>query len=586
MELAKPGLASGCRSRILMPMRGPVALLVLTGMLTAGAAAWAQQSAKRPRTLHEDLPSPSGDADPSPLVGAEPTSGKNPEAFASGDKVLPEPELAPKASSEPVYGREGFSTDRDTSQKPDYDTGADGTLHYVSVFNPDVMPFKRMSSLDGVAGDYTAIIRSDLVTDLPLGGATDQSRDRFWASIMIELTPGKDVAIPSVAPDMRILSYETEPPVTVTFGKDSADNFYVRSDPRSSGGQYRLVFLADADAGYFAPQLPRRPYSVGRVRELALRQGLLPVLPPAVLAIARKAVTERGLSETTDLADAFNKLVYYFRGFEAKSIADPTGDVFWDLYSNQAGVCRHRSSTFMITANALGIPTRLVTNEAHAFVEVWFPERGWQRIDLGGAALRLEVQNGADKTIHRPRAADPFAKPAAYDQGYTQLEGDIRGLSDAQLEEAHKAAGDGPASGDWDAVFGEGTGTGTGAAAGTDDGVIDPTQDPRARPSDPSKLTPAVAITLTDPVGYRGELLRVEGRVDAGATAVPGVRVDVMLVHTGARGAPPIAIGRGVTGPDGVFSIEGELPADLALTSYEVYASTREDARYNASVSE
>ena len=40
------------------------------------------------------------------------------------------------------------------------------------------------------------------------GLAYSFDRDLFWGSIMVELTPGRDVAIPSVAPDMRILSYE------------------------------------------------------------------------------------------------------------------------------------------------------------------------------------------------------------------------------------------------------------------------------------------------------------------------------------------------------------------------------------------
>lgn len=565
-----------------MAMRGPrsAAVVLAAAAIGAGAVAWAQ---KAPRKLHEDVPSPSGD-DSSPLVGSRPEAGQNPEGFASGDKLLPEPELAPKERGEEVFGRDGFSTDRQTQSRPDYQTGTDGTLHYVSVFNPDVMPFKRMSSLDGVADDYTAIIRSRALTDVAVGGATDKSRDRFWASVMIELKPGVDVAIPSVAPDMRILSYETQPAVRVTFSKDSADNFYVRSDESSAAGQYRLVFLSDADAGYFAPELPRRTYSVGKVRELAMRDGLLPVLPASVLTMARRAMNDRGVSENDELGDAFNKLVYYFRGFEAKAIDHPTGDVFWDLFSNQAGVCRHRSSTFMITANALGIPTRLVTNEAHAFVEVWFPERGWQRVDLGGAALRMEVENAEDKTIHRPRAEDPFAKPEEYSEGYTQLEGDIRGLSQSQLDEAHKGAGDGPASGDFDDLFGSGGGSGNGS--GDDDDTLGPGEDPRGRPIDPSKITPNVTIHLADPIGYRGETLRVEGRVVAGRGGLAGVRVDVMLSPAGSGGRAPVRIGRSVTGPDGTYAIDAELPLDLDLAKYELFVSSREDARHNAAISD
>lgn len=558
-----------------------ISALGLGALVGVAAIAWGQNGPPAPRVLHEDLPAPSGSG--SPLIGDDPTAGKNPEAFASGDKVLPEPELAPKDKEEPVFGRDGAVTDRVTEDRPDANTGADDILKYTSVFNPDVMPFKRMSSLDGIEAGYRQTIRDPALIDLPVGGVTDRARDRFWASLMVELHPGAPVAIPSVAPDMRILSYETQPPIRVTFSKDSADNFYVRSDDRNATGQFRLVFLSDADAGYFAPQLPTHAFSVAKVRELALREQLLPAIPPDVMANARHAISQLGLRDDDELGEAFNKLVFYFRGFQAKPIPDPTGDVYWDLFSNQAGVCRHRSSTFTITANALGIPTRYVFNEAHAFVEVWFPERGWQRIDLGGAASRLDVSNAEDKTIHRPRSADPFDKPKEYSEGYTQLTGDITGLTGAQLDEAHRPLADEPASGDYDAV---GDGPGSGPGPGDDDRAFGPGQDAAGLTLDPRKLTPTIAITLADPVGYRGESFAVEGRLDAPRGPVAGVRVDLMLVPAGDSSAGPIVVGRSVSGPDGTFTIDAALPAELDLASYQLYVSTRGDARYNHAISD
>jgi transglutaminase-like putative cysteine protease len=568
------------------------AVLVGVALVAAGAVAVAQTSGAR-RVLHEDLAAPATAG--GPLVGDEPRAGQNPAAFASGDKLLPEPDVEQPAGREPVLGTDGFAADRQTETRPDRETGSDGTLRYASVFNPDVLPFKRMSALDSVATDYTLGIARASLTELTVGGTTDAARDRFWGSVMIELRPGVDVPLPSVAPDMRILSYETEPPVSLAFSKDGADNFYVRSDESSARGTVRLVFLSDADAGYFAPALPAdRKLTPRRVRDLA-PAGLRANLPPAVAEAARKIL--RGtihVDDTMPIATALDGLVGYFRGFEAKEPPPPTTDIYRDLTESQAGVCRHRAFAFMITANALGIPTRYVSNEAHAFVEVWLPGQRWQRIDLGGAALRLEVTGADDKTLHRPRGEDPFAKPKAYDNSYTQLDGDIRGLTGDQIDDKKEPLSAG-ASGDFQPmVDGEGTGSQTAAGDGsadgdgaTDFGAIAPgdDRDPAAT-EDPAKPTPRVSITLADPHGYRGETLHVEGRVDGPRAPAANLRVDVFLAPIGRGGADSILVGRGATGSDGRFTVDADLPASLDLSTYELFVSTPGDARLNAAVSD
>jgi transglutaminase-like putative cysteine protease len=522
------------------------------------------------------------------MIGDEPREGKNPAAFSSGDKVLPEPSTGPSpmGDEEPVLGRGGFAADRSTETRPDDQTGADGTLHYVSVFNPDVLPFKRMTALDTVLDDYTLANSSAEMFDLPVGGKSDPSRDRFWGSVMIDLEPGRSVPLPSVAPDMRILSYETTPPASITFMKDRADNFSVRSDDPGARGSYRLVFLADADAGYFAPALPARDYDLDEVREAAQRKGLLPSVPPDVRAEARRALKHLGIGKDETLSTAFNSLVYWFRGFTAKQLVDRSGLLYRDLYEQQAGVCRHRSFAFIVTALEAGIPTRYVTNEAHAFVEVWFPDRGWQRVDLGGAALRLEVEGGQGKTLHRPRREDPFDKPPEYDQSYTQLEGDISGLTQNQIDERRAPLGDG-SSGDYGPlVDGEGPGSGSGSGAGLfDDDAVAPGNDVSARPPDPKKITPSVTITRSDEAGYRGETITIEGRVDAGSTPVEGARVDVFIAPIGRGGNDGRLVGRGATEADGRFFVDADLPGDLDLASYEIYVTTPESDLYNAAQS-
>ena len=154
---------------------------------------------------------------PNPMIGSSKTGG-NPAAFSAGDKVLPKPALDAARDKalreEPVLGKPGFAADRETQLKPDEHTGADPTLHYVSVFNPDVIPFKRMSAFDKVNDDQTLHVASTALVEVPVGGTTDpRTRDRFWGDVLVQLAPGRDVPLPSVAPDMRILSYEIKPRV-------------------------------------------------------------------------------------------------------------------------------------------------------------------------------------------------------------------------------------------------------------------------------------------------------------------------------------------------------------------------------------
>lgn len=575
-------LASGVPRVIIRRMRtGPWLagkLTVAAAGLAAAGLAIAQTAATRHK-LHEDLPSPS--ERPTPMIGGG--GSGNPAAFAAGDKVLPRPPTdkpsATPPKGEPVLGTSGFAADRQTSMKPDGNTGPDATLHYVSVFNPDVLPFKRMSALDGIADDYTLKIVHTVITDLAVGGTTDKTRDRFWGSVLIQLSPGTDVPLPSVAPDMRILSSEIKPPIAVRFEKDGADNFYVRTDESSASGTYRLVFLADADAGYFAPSLPLGGHYTPRMVATMAPLDLRPAVSPAIARAAKRTLDRLNVDADMDLGIAFNRLVGFFRAFQAKPMPSASGDIYRDLCDSQAGVCRHRAFAFMVTANALGIPTRFVENEAHAFIEVWFPERHWQRIDLGGAAPRMEVQGAGNKTLHRPRSDDPFEKPAEYKQNYTQLEGDIKGLTQQQLTDKHKSLSQSPASGTYD-----GNTTGSGAGPGPD--RILPDQGLPVVTRDPKKPSPVLIVTLADEHAFRGDRVHVEGRVSVAGKGLPDHTVDVFLSPAGRGGAGSIALGRVATNLDGTFREDFVVPATMGLAAYDIWLSSPEDAYYNAALSE
>lgn len=574
-------------------MRVSLALVFAAGAALAVAYSAQAQNDDVTPTLHQDIVPPepgagraSANMAGKSVFGPQPTEGKNPLAFAKDDKILHRPEGDTKRKGrEPILGQGGFAADRQTSARPDRQTGSDGTLHYVSVFNPSVLPFKRMSALDSVDENFQLYTQQqETLHELTVGGAPSDDRDLFWGTMMVDLTPGRDIAIPSVAPDMRILSYEVEPRASLVFSKNVSDNYYVRSEDPDVGGPHRLVFMVDADAGYFAPRVPSR-YKVSHVARYAPPE-IQVALPTSVKTWADQAVRDLKLNRDMRLQQALDKLTHYFRGFSTKDLPTKSENTYWDLFSNKAGVCRHRSYSFIITALALGIPTRYVTNEAHAWVEVWVPESKWMRVDLGGAALRMEVDNANDKALHRPRAEDPFSSPQAYKDNYTQLEGEINGLTDDQIAERRQTvdtsiAGDTPTFDPKAPV------------------AIDEDAAPRIGPgkrleelppsATENKLPAYIHITDTPGEAFRGEGLAITGRLTKGKTpdseGLDGQRVDIWLSPTNRSGDEADLVGSTVTQRGGAFSAVVSLPDDMQLRAYEVYVTSPGDARYAPALS-
>lgn len=574
------------------PAFAAFAVVFLAAAVVVTAAAQNDPEPERP-TLHQDIVPPArGDGRASTLMdgksvfGPSPTAGQNPSAFANGEKILPQPERkTERRGKEPILGQGGFAADRDTHTKPDRSTGADSTLQYVTVFNPSVLPFKRMSAMNSVTANFELETRGpNTREDLDVGGAPSQERDLFWGSVMVQLKTGADVPLPSVAPDMRLLSYEVEPRVELRFSKDSSDNYYVRSDEAGVSGTYRLVFMADADALYFAPKVPNR-YTVSQVTRHRHRPASFTPLPANVQQQAEKAMRKLGVRPQMRLDEALDRLTYYFRGFSAKDLPRDTGNTYWDLFINQAGVCRHRSYAFMITATALGLPTRYVTNEAHAWVEVWVPDY-WMRIDLGGAALRMNVDNASDKSLHQPRDEDPFKSPKEYEENYTQLEGDIGGLTQAQIDERRQTPSEAASQSnetDFNPEAPEVDSADTSKRVGPGRSL-----DELPPEEIENKIPGRIIITDTVSEAFRGEGLPVSGVLRETKTdkGIYGQRIDIWLAPVGRHGDNAELVGSTVTKADGSFSAIVSLPDNMHLREYEVYATSPGDIKYAPALSD
>ncbi len=89
------------------------------------------------------------------------------------------------------------------------------------------------------------------------------------------------------------------------------------------------------------------------------------------------------------------------------------------LFDQKQGFCQHFSSAFVVLMRAAGIPARVVTGyaggvrnrfgdywlvrrlDAHAWAEVWLPERGWVRVDPTAAVAPERIYDTLEDRLSR-----------------------------------------------------------------------------------------------------------------------------------------------------------------------------------------
>lgn len=89
---------------------------------------------------------------------------------------------------------------------------------------------------------------------------------------------------------------------------------------------------------------------------------------------------------------------------------DDAVDDFW--LAHRTGFCEHYAAAYVVVMRSLGVPARIVTgyqggtlnplngllevrqSDAHAWAEIWLPERGWTRVDPTAAVAPDRVRQG------------------------------------------------------------------------------------------------------------------------------------------------------------------------------------------------
>jgi hypothetical protein len=511
---------------------------------TVALSAWAQAP-----LLHEYIePNAAEDVE----LSATTQDGAMPAAIETESGVVPAPQTgARKPKSEHAYGGNATPDSIDASYRVDRDTTRPDSVSYDEPFIPALAPFKRLYAYDAVDESFELTVFDKQLTRLEIGGKSGPQDDQFYADLFVDLAPGVPVRIPSVAPGAKALVARTDPEVSFQLERDKADNWFMIGDARR---RVRLIMQVAAPRAAFSAELADATWG-----EL-IRQ--LPPLPPAVRSAALDVAHQIGVSQKQTPRQVTAALVAYFRGF-APSEATPKAtrglQLYQELSLSRKGVCRHRAYAFTVTALGLGLPTRMVRNEAHAWVEVYDGVR-FHRIDLGGAAGRMEWDPSQGDHVHRP-PPDPFAWPEGAESGQAMLSQTLEGSPGAANP---AAAPSGSARRPAPAASAPGLDPTAGAAPDQTD----------ERPSAVVVLKVAAAST------QRGAPLQISGAVEASGEACAYSRVDVSLRDTGG-----VETWLGAFPTDASGNIEGRVtvPFDIEVGDYKVVARTPGAGRCGAS---
>ena len=520
--------------------------------------------------LHEFISPDDGEDLAMSVTTAE---GNLPAAIDTPSGVIraPDTQRAP-ARGENAY-REGLSSSVPPVFRPDRDTRRPNMVRYDDPFSPSVAPYKRLRAFDMVGLDYGLRVRDTSLTRVPVGGEARVGEEEFYADMAVDFDAASSVLIPSVGPGARILRLHTTPAAPVEVWRDGAENWYAKVSG-SSRGRVRLVMQVAIARAAFGGDFTMPSWE--NLRKVA-------PLPPMAARAFTKVEAALQLSRAISPNETVRRLVSYFRAF-APSEDPPSGhrDIYLDLALSQKGVCRHRAFAFLVTALGLGISARVVTNEAHAWVEVE-ADGIWRRIDLGGAAGAIDEGSSEARPAHRP-PPDSFGWPAsdngsgsqAAERGRRASAGQVGGPSAPSSNDSASRSSSSSSSSASDPA------RGTAAArpreandaerAALADQVPGQQRDDRPRPR--------VTLLGTNAVVRHGGAVRVKGRIEVDGTGCGDLRVDVILrrLDTGAKSA----VGTLLTDGSGMFDGDIVLPMNLAVGEYGVTAVTPGDARCGA----
>jgi transglutaminase-like putative cysteine protease len=350
-----------------------------------------------PSLLKNEAPSPV----PGAVVGPDGEVRRDGSATTDGDR----------APAGQAGGYVGFSETMDTSVRGEL---GDDVVMRVRAPEPAFWRGQTFSRFDGrrwYADDEIGRLRSGPVIDVPssmgnIALAPDIEVDEFVQTYYFEQ-------------DMPNVVFHADRPVRIFIETD----VFVRPDGAiraattlPDGAVYTVVSSrprVDAERLRQQGMVPERLTTFGE-RALADYLELPATTTDNTVALADELAV--GATSTYDVVDSYQRWLAANVEYDLDApLPDPGEDAVHDfLFDSRRGFCEQISSALAIMLRSQGVPARIATgyipgerdrltgvfevraSDAHAWVEVWFPESGWQSFDPTAAVpLSADAASGS-----------------------------------------------------------------------------------------------------------------------------------------------------------------------------------------------
>lgn len=275
-------------------------------------------------------------------------------------------------------------------------------------------------------GDISSLSLSDAVAfRVNFSGDVPPPHQRYWRGLVLHRFNGRTWTGNDPSPGSRSrldVEYEAEPVSYRVTMEPTRQHWIFALDIPAEWPRERFFMARQQQLVRVQAVDQRITYSVVSYPEFRLNNELSRFdrdnytrLPsnsnPLTVELAREMRKSAGTSEAyvNQVLKKFNQEEFYYT-LEPPLLGNNPVDRF--MFDTRRGFCEHYASAFAVMMRAAGIPSRIVLGyqggeinpmgqylivrqaDAHAWNEVWLPQRGWFRVDPTGAVAPERIQEG------------------------------------------------------------------------------------------------------------------------------------------------------------------------------------------------